>query len=244
MKNIEIITAQNVVLQYELAGLKDRALAFLLDMVCLVISLSIVSAIGFAILSGSETASTVFGIMLSCVFIFYSLAFEVWNKGQSIGKMALRIQVIKIAGGQATFADYAGRWVFRLIDIYFSLGSIACILIVSSAKGQRIGDVVANTAVVKLAPRMNLDLQSLLAIHQRNTNYTPQYVQARKLHEEDALLIKATLDRYKKFNNDAHEEAIGLLAERIRKILDIENATGNQLIFLQTVLQDYVILTR
>ena len=243
MKNIEIITAQNVVLQYELASLKDRALAFLLDMVCLLVSLSIFSAIGFAIVAGNEVATAVFTVMISCVFIFYSLCFEVWNQGQSIGKMALRIQVMKIAGGQATFADYAGRWVFRMIDIYFSLGSIACILIVSSSKGQRIGDVVANTAVVKLAPRLNLDLQSLLAIHERS-NYTPKYIQARKLHEDDALLIKATLDRYRKFRNDAHEEAMQLLSERIKKLLDIENLPGNELIFLQTILQDYVVLTR
>lgn len=244
MKNVEIITSQNVVLQYELASLKDRALAFLLDMLCLTIVLSILSAIGFAIVSGSETASNVWAVVLSCIFIFYSLLFEVFNKGQSIGKMALRIQVIKIAGGQATFADYAGRWVFRLIDIYFSMGSIASILIVSSAKGQRIGDVVANTAVVKLTPRLNIDLHSLLAIYERSNNHEPKYIQARKLHEEDALLIKSTLDRYRKFKNEAHEEALTLLADRIKSVLDIENVSGSQVIFLQTVLQDYVILTR
>jgi uncharacterized RDD family membrane protein YckC len=244
MKNIEIITAQNVVLQYELAGLQDRVLAFLLDMVCLVFFLSILSAFGFAILSGSETATAVFSIFLSCIFIFYSLAFEILNKGQSIGKMALRIQVIKVAGGQATFSDYAARWVFRLIDIYFSMGAIASILIVSSAKGQRIGDVVANTAVVKLAPKMNLDLQGLLAIHQTNV-YKPQYQQARKLHEEDALLIKTALDRYRKFHNDAHAEAIDLLAQRIQAVLDIERIpAGDHTRFLQTILQDYVVLTR
>lgn len=243
MKNIEIITAQNVVLQYELAGLKDRALAFLLDLVCLGFFIAILAIVGYASLSGSETATAVFSIFLSCIYFFYSLAFEILNKGQSIGKMALRIQVIKVSGGQATFSDYAARWAFSLIDIYLSIGAIASILIVSSAKGQRIGDVVANTAVVKLAPKMNLDLQGLLAIHQTNV-YTPQYLQARKLHEEDALLIKTALDRYRKFRNDAHEEAIELLAQRIRTVLDIEQIPGDHTRFLQTVLQDYVILTR
>ncbi|MEO5979938.1 MAG: RDD family protein [Chryseolinea sp.] len=243
MKNIEIITAQNVVLQYELAGFRDRALAFVIDLVCLMISIGILSAVGTGIAGGSQTAQTIVSIFVSCIFIFYSLLFELWNKGQSIGKMAMRIQVIKMAGGHATFSDYLARWVFRLIDIYLSLGAVASMLIVSSSKGQRIGDVVANTAVVKLASKMNLSLQDLLAIHEQKT-YTPQYVQSRKLHEEDALLIKQTLDHYRRFKNDAHREAVELLTERVKKVLDIDYDGNDDLKFLQTVLQDYVVLTR
>ena len=87
-----------------------------------------------------------------------------------------------------------------MVDIWFSFGAIASILVVSSAKGQRIGDVVANTAVVKVVPKMNLTLNDILAIHRQN-NYVPQYMSARKLQEEDALLIKAALERYRKFRN-------------------------------------------
>jgi hypothetical protein len=177
------------------------------------------------------------------IFMFYSLLFETLNQGQSIGKMALRIQVIKVAGGKITFSDYVARWIFRLIDIYFSMGAIASILVVSSAKGQRIGDVVANTAVVKTAPKLNLTLQDLLALHERKA-YTPKYLQARKLHEEDALLIKSTLDRYRKFDNESHEEAMELLTARIKEVLSIESHDGDRTRFLQTVLQDYIILSR
>jgi hypothetical protein len=175
--------------------------------------------------------------------MFYSLLFETLNNGQSIGKMALRIQVIKVAGGKITFSDYVARWIFRLIDIYFSLGAIASILVVSSAKGQRIGDVVANTAVVKTTSQLNLTLKDLLALHEKKS-YTPKYLQARKLHEEDALLIKSTLDRYRKFNNESHKEAIELLTSRIKEVLNIESHEGDQSKFLQTVLQDYIILSR
>lgn len=243
MKNIEIITAQNVVLQYELAGLKERALAFLLDFIILVFSLFVLGVVGTAIVAGNETGVVIVGIFVSIIFIFYSLAMEMLNDGRSIGKMILRIQVIKVAGGQATFSDYAARWVFRMVDIWFSFGAIASILVMSSAKGQRIGDVVANTAVVKVQPQMDLNLQDILTLHRQNAN-PPQYMSARKLQEEDALLIKATLDRYRKFRNDAHEEAVHLLAERVRRILEIENQQYDEVRFLQTVLQDYVVLTR
>jgi uncharacterized RDD family membrane protein YckC len=243
MKNIEIITTQNVVLQYELAGLKDRAIAFLLDSVVIIIGFSILVAIGSIFAAGSDSGSAVVVFIVTGICMFYSLAFETLNNGQSIGKMAMRIQVIKVAGGKITFSDYVARWVFRLIDIYFSIGAIASILVLSSAKGQRIGDVVANTAVVKIAPKMNLTLQDLLTLH-ANKSYTPKYLQARKLHEEDALLIKSTLDRYRKFDNESHEEAITLLTNRVKEVLGIESHEGDETRFLQTVLQDYIILSR
>jgi uncharacterized RDD family membrane protein YckC len=243
MKNIEIMTTQNVVLQYELAGLKDRALAFFIDALVIVVGFSILVGIGTLFVGESESGLAVMVFIVMGMFMFYSLLFETLNKGQSIGKMALRIQVIKVAGSKITFSDYVARWVFRLIDIYFSIGTIASILVVSSAKGQRIGDIVANTAVVKTMPRLNLTLQDLLALHEKKS-YTPKYLPARKLHEDDALLIKSALDRYRKFDNESHEEAIELLTNRIKEVLNIGSDEGDKTRFLQTVLQDYIILTR
>jgi hypothetical protein len=130
-----------------------------------------------------------------------------------------------------------------MIDIYFSLGGIACILIASSSKAQRIGDIVANTAVVKLIPKTDLRLKDLLTIHSQDS-YTPVYSQAKQLAEEDVLLIKATLDRYRQFNNDAHEEAVQMLANKLADVLGLEEVREGKREFLQTVLKDYVVLTR
>jgi uncharacterized RDD family membrane protein YckC len=242
MKNIEIKTTQNVVLQYELADLRDRVLAFAIDFVAIIVTISFLSAIGMSAMS-TTTGRTIFSIFLLSIFFFYSLAFEVLNNGQSLGKMALRIQVIKTAGGRATFPDYAARWVFRMVDIYFSLGGIASILIASSAKAQRIGDIVANTAVVKLTPKMNLKLKDLLTIHSQDS-YTPVYPLAKHLKEEDVLLIKATLDRSKKYNNDAHEEALQLLSAKVSEVVEADDHHRDNRHFLQTVMKDYVVLTR
>lgn len=243
MKNIEIKTTQNVVLEYELADLRDRVLAFLIDLLILAIGLWILFLIGLGVFSFSETIVMVYYILLGCIFVFYSLVMESRNNGQSIGKMAMRIRVIKTAGGQAVFSDYAARWVFRMIDIYFSLGGIASILIASSSRAQRIGDIVANTAVVKIEPTTNLKLKDLLTIHSLDS-YTPQYLQAKRLVEEDVLVIKRVLDRYRKFPNTAHRDAVIQLAGRIRELLAADYARGDERKFLQTVLQDYVVLTR
>src|SRR6187399_1003559 len=112
MKNVEIITAQNVVLQYELAPLQDRVFAFLIDLFGLIVGLSILSAPLSAVASHSETGGTIVAFIIICIFFFYSLTLEVLNDGKSLGKMAMKIRVIKLAGGNARFADYAARWAF------------------------------------------------------------------------------------------------------------------------------------
>ena len=117
------------------------------------------------------------------------------------------------------------------------------ILIMSSAKAQRIGDIIAKTAVVKTVPKINIDLKDLLSIHKAN-KYIPKYQQAKKLREADALLIKTTLERYRRFRNDAHDEALAQLCERVQEMLDIHYVAEERSVFLQTVLQDYVVLSR
>lgn len=241
MKTIEIKTTQNVVLQYELADLRERIVAFLIDSAILIFGLSILVNVFAQVFTGTTMEALVY--LCLAVYIFYSLAFEALNRGQTPGKMAMRIRVVKTTSGQATFTDYTARWVFRMVDIFFSFGGIASILIASSPKSQRIGDIVANTTVIKLTPRMNLTLQDILNIHAPGS-YKPEYTQAKQLMEQDALLIKTTLDRYRIYNNDAHSEALAMLAEKIASILRIPQAEKNQQQFLETVLKDYVMLTR
>lgn len=241
MKIIEIKTTQNVVLQYELADLRDRILAFLIDVFSLLFSLGLMAALFGNIFTGPAAVVLIIGLM--CIFIFYSLAMEVLNNGQSLGKMAMGIQVIKTTSGRPDFADCAGRWVFRLVDIWFSLGGIAAVLIASSSRSQRIGDIVSNTAVVRLTPQTNLTLNDILGLHAQTT-YKPEFLQARQLMEEDVLLIKNTLDRQKRYGNVAHEEALNMLADKIAGLLRVGQVPGDSRTFLQTVLKDYVMLTR
>jgi len=243
MKNIEIKPLKMSWLEYELAGLKDRVAAWFIDLCCLTVGLLILLFTGAAVFQGSSTGMTFLSVLLIGIFFFYSLTMEVLNHGQSVGKMALRIQVIKAGGGQATFSDYASRWVFRSIDIWFSLGGIASLMVASSAREQRIGDIVANTAVIKLKPRNNFTLDGLLAIH-LNDGYVPKYPAVKQLEESDVLLIKSALDRQAKFRNDAHDEAVDLLTERIISLLEIENKEADERKFLQTLLKDYIVLTR
>jgi len=243
MKSIEIKTAQNVRLEYELASLRERLLAFLLDLVCMALLALVVAFVFLGMLKLTGTLEIITSIMIGSVFLFYSLAFEYFNNGQSVGKKVMKIQVIKITGEKASFYDYAGRWVFRILDIYFSLGAIASMLIASSSRAQRIGDIVSNTSVIRLESTIHLNLNDILKIQSRET-YQPVYMQAKQLAEEDVILIKSTIDRFKKYNNDAHGDAVIQLTARIKSILEIKDAAPDDVRFLQTVINDYIVLTR
>lgn len=243
MKSIEVKTSQNVLLEYELASLRDRIVAFLLDFVCIGVACTVLSIIFFSVFRVYGYMENVAAILIICVFLFYSLLFEVFNNGQSLGKKVMRIKVIKLTGEKAVFYDYAGRWIFRMIDIYFSCGAIASMLIASSAKTQRIGDIVSNTTVIKLTPSVTLYLDDILRIQSRE-NYQPVYIQVKQLTEKDVLLIKNTLDRFKKYNNHAHREALELLVTRLKSVLSIRDVIPDNVRFLQTIINDYIVLTR
>ncbi|MCE2734457.1 MAG: RDD family protein [Chryseotalea sp.] len=243
MKNIDIVTTQNVTLEYELADLRDRMIAFLIDFLIIWAIIGILSVIGFNIFYLSNTGGVVFGVFLGCVFIFYSLAFEVFNNGQSLGKKAMKIQVIKLKGGRASFSDYAARWAFRMIDIYFSLGGVASFLIASSVKAQRIGDVVAQTAVIKLEPKLDLKLTDVLGI-QSKENYTPQFPEVKQLKDEDILLVKQVVERYQQYKNDAHKQRVLEMSASLRDVLKIDRPVTEPLKFLQTIIKDYIVATR
>jgi uncharacterized RDD family membrane protein YckC len=243
MKSIEIKTAQNVRLEYELASLRERLLAFLLDLLSMSLLALVIAFVFLGMLKLTGTLEIITSIMIGSVFLFYSLAFEYFNNGQSVGKKVMKIQVIKITGEKASFYDYVGRWVFRILDIYFSLGAIASMLIASSSRAQRIGDIVSNTSVIRLESTIHLNLNDILKIQSRET-YQPIYMQAKQLAEEDVILIKSTIDRFKKYNNDAHGDAVIQLTARIKSILEIKDAAPDDVRFLQTVINDYIVLTR
>jgi uncharacterized RDD family membrane protein YckC len=242
MKIIEIKTTQNVVLQYELAELRDRILAFLIDFSFIIGGLIGLQTVTSIIMGYGPNAQVV-QVLNFCLFMFYTLAFESLNKGQTPGKMLMKIQVIKTTTGRPQFTDYTARWIFRLVDIYFTFGAIASIMIASSSRAQRIGDIVANTAVIKLTPQMNLELEDILMMHSQ-AGYKPEFVQARQLDEADAILIKNALDRHRRFQNDAHTQAMELLASEVAKILNIDNRPPDNQKFLEIILRDYVMLTR
>lgn len=242
MQTIDIITTQNVTIQYALASVRDRLLSFFVDLIVLGVSVMLLVLVFTSVISTDSFEYIIYLIIIPLV-LFYSLAQEVLLNGQSIGKRLVGLKIVKLTGKEPTMSDYLIRWAFRFIDIWFSLGSIAVMLISSTDRQQRLGDLLANTAVIKLNPWATVSLQEILSIHSTDT-YKPMYPAVKKYSEQDMLFVKQALDRFKSFHNTAHEDAITMLADKMAVQLELSELPENKVAFLKTLLNDYVVLSR
>ncbi|MEM8524265.1 MAG: RDD family protein [Bacteroidota bacterium] len=247
MKTIDIKTSQNVVIEYELAALRDRLFGAFLDIVIVfggyfILLLLIIRAASLD-LSEGFVGYVVFGLMPLAAFVLYQFLFELLGNGQSIGKRVMRTKVVKTDGSELEIGDFLVRAVFYLIDGFLSGGVVGSLAILSSSKHQRFGDYASNTTVVRLRSSLAFELNDILNIDSIDA-YEPSYPQVRELNEEDMLVIKNTITRYQSHKNEAHREAVLLLTKRLEKVLDIPNSPNPKLEFLKTLIRDYIVLTR
>lgn len=240
MRHIEIQTAHHVTINYELADAKDRIIAFGIDWLIQIVSLVLLSILVVRI--GMNEDLYVYFIVLPFLF-FYHLVSEIVMDGQSPGKRLLGLKVVKLSGANPAMNDYLLRWILRPIDNLFSLGTIAALLINSSDKGQRLGDIMANTTVIRMSPTQNIRLNDLMKIRSLET-YSPEYQGVTQFAESDMLLFKEVIDRYQKYKNDAHEQALVDVAYFLRDRLGLDKVPVDKELFVRTVIKDYVALTR
>jgi hypothetical protein len=177
------------------------------------------------------------------LFVFaYFLTMEGFT-GQTLGKKALGIKVVRLDGQEPALGDYAIRTLFHLIDVLFTSGLLAIVLISFSAKKQRVGDMAANTSVVKLNPSSIFNLSDILKIDSLES-YEPIFPQVLLLKEEDMLVVKSVLARYRMYQNEAHANIAIETVRHLVTILDIKEYPRDNLNFLNTILKDYIVLTR
>ncbi len=250
MRTIEIRTAQNVSIEYELASLRDRAFAILIDL--LVIMAFVFFVLLFILLFVPAVFSGANGELLMVIlylispvtgFILYQFFSEWLANGQSWGKKAMGIQVVRLDGKQPEITDYLLRALFHLVDTILSSGILAALVIGSSAKAQRLGDLSANTTVIRRRSTQQYRLNDILRIDSTE-KYQPQYPEVRQLSEQDMLIVKNVLIRYQKYRNPAHGAAVQATAQHLAQVLQIAPPTGNPIDFLKTLLRDYIVLTR
>jgi uncharacterized RDD family membrane protein YckC len=239
MNEIEITTTQNITIHYELASFWERLFAFIVDLLVLSISSSILYGLSSAIFGAADIM--IYFTFFPVIF-FYTLFFELFNNGQSLGKMALRLRVIRIDGEKTSFSDYFMRWMFRILDIYGSFGGIAFLGIVSASNKQRLGDILANTVVVSLKKDNRMKLENLLKLD-KDKKYVPVYPEVTKMDEETMLIVKEVLKKHVKYPNEAHTKAFNFLADKMAAELELK-VPKNKSQFLKTLLKDYILLTR
>jgi uncharacterized RDD family membrane protein YckC len=138
---ISIETPEGVGLDLTLAGLGSRFIAALLDTI---IKLVVI----VAILIGLSFAGNV-GYALDAIAIFlvqygYDVLFEVLAAGRTLGKRWNGLRVVPIG-----LIASAGRNLMRVVDFLPAVYIVGCISILSTARNQRLGDIVAHTIVLR-----------------------------------------------------------------------------------------------
>ncbi len=228
MPEFDIHTSQNVNLNYELAGIGKRISAFALD----VLIQAVLSVIIFLLLGAMGFNGRPVILIGILPVLFYNLVMEIFFNGQTIGKSASDIRVVKVNGLQPSVTDYLLRWIFRLIDIVGTLGSVAVIFIAFTEKAQRLGDLAAGTTVVSL--KKSTSLKELSPAGERK-EYEPVFTEVLMLSDQEYRLLLKVFNKYKQTFD---KELIGQMARQIKAKTGIETSLTD-LRFLQTIMMDY-----
>jgi uncharacterized RDD family membrane protein YckC len=246
MKTVDVITSHNISIDYEAASVVNRGIALFLDLLIMfvysIIAGIFLGALGFG-WGNNELYVILSYLFLGLPLMFYSLLFEFLLKGQTPGKMAMGIRVVNLNGENASLGDYTLRWSFKIIDLWFSAGAIGALFISTTEKGQRLGDVLAQTAVVRNKPEQIYSIRDILNIKDRS-KHEPTYLNAYKFTDEDMILIKNAITRVKKYPNEQHKQLVRELAAKASDLLNLDEVPKKKLTFLKTLLQDYIVLTR
>ncbi len=237
MSELQINTTQNVKIKFNAAGGGERLLAFIIDGAIKIGYYLILNKIFGAFEGMDEWSQIGINTILSFPVMFYTLALESFFQGQTIGKRALKIRVVKIDGYQASLSDYVVRWFFRIVDVYiFGLGFFVMLF---SKKTQRLGDMAAGTAVITLKDQVNISHTILENLRQ---DYKPTYPNVIKLSDNDARIIK---DTFTTARLSKDYETLIKLRTKIIEVVGIEEVKqGTDIQFIDVILKDYNFYTQ
>jgi uncharacterized RDD family membrane protein YckC len=196
-------------------------------------------------------------ILFFMPILIYHVVLEITMNGQSIGKKIMGIAVVNENGGKASISQYLIRWLVR--DIWFliilliglsyeSAGNkiqsaflvlvvlgyfiAEIVLVVSSKKGQRIGDILAKTILISTRTRGNIEETVFQEVAD---NYIPSFPQIMQLSDKDMNAIKGIVETARKKGDYIMAEAA---CNKIKAHLKIESALG-PFDFLDVLLKDY-----
>jgi uncharacterized RDD family membrane protein YckC len=145
-----IETPEGVVFSYELATPVTRAFAWVVDALILGVGTYVIGQVASAFQVVDRDFAAALNTLVFFVFsIGYAMGCEWRWRGQTVGKRLFRLRVIDSHGLRLRLSQIALRNLMRVFDslpVLYLVGATACLF---SRKLQRLGDLVANTVVVR-----------------------------------------------------------------------------------------------
>jgi uncharacterized RDD family membrane protein YckC len=163
-RSVTVRTPEAIAFYYELAGLGSRFLALFVDTIiqgAAFVALVIIGSLGARRAASLATAlhvsqknleSTVVAVAILlafCLFYGYFIVFEQYWNGQTPGKRALGIRVVRDGGYPVELAGSTIRNLVRIIEFTLGFYFISVISMLLSSENKRLGDYAAGTIVVR-----------------------------------------------------------------------------------------------
>jgi|LSQX01.2.fsa_nt_gb uncharacterized RDD family membrane protein YckC len=231
MRNIyHVKTPENVTLEFELAGVGTRGIAVIIDTLFQYLILLVVLFISYLILDDDyinmmySEENTVY-IVLAILLIFivqvgYFLLSEFFTKGSTLGKKIVGLKVIMANGEPISFTASLVRNLLRIGDMLPGIYGVGIFAVVLNKRYMRIGDLAANTVVVKVKKR-KADFSGInnIGTERQNMFISPK---------EEALLIEYN-ERIRDKKNPLYSETLEnmLYHHFYNKLGSLPNLPGN-----------------
>jgi len=220
---LQIRTPEGILFSQLLAGPVTRFLAWLIDLACILALLACIGVvIGLLELISPNIAGAAGTLAYFVISIGYGIACEWGWRGQTVGKRLLRLRVVDAEGLRLQFNQIVIRNLLRFVDslpLFYFLGGLSCWL---TAKCQRLGDLAANTIVIRYPRIAEPDLEQLLAGKFNSLREYPHLVarlRQRVTPAEGAIALQA-LVRRDQFDPAARVDLFSDLAAHFREKVD------------------------
>ena len=251
---IQISTAFNIDLEFEIAAFHKRLFAYLIDFFILIIflfSMKWVLYAGFSLNMKDNMGLDI--LIISLPMFLYSLVTELWMNGQTVGKKLMSIRVISLDGGEPTLGQFILRWITKFFEWPFLFGyvflslealygyiiitgllGIAVVIIITvTKKSQRLGDLAAGTVIVDSKSAMSIADTVFMNISEQN--YKVLFPEVMRLSDSDINTIKTVLTQGKKRNN---LDMCYRVEAKVKEVLGIRSDLYPP-DFLEKLLEDY-----
>lgn len=254
MPLIQIATAFNIDLEFEIAEFHKRLFAYFIDFGLLIIYLFSMKYLLYASVSIDFEENLGLDILIiSIPMLLYSLLTELLMNGQTIGKKIMSIRVISLEGGEPTLGQFLLRWITKFFEWPFLFGYIAfskdtlvlyiivtgflgiavVILIAVTPRGQRLGDLAAGTVVVNARSALTVADTVFMEINKKD--YKVLFPEVMRLSDRDINTIKTVLTQANKRNT---YDMVNRVALKIKEVLKIKTDMYPDQ-FLEKLLEDY-----
>jgi uncharacterized RDD family membrane protein YckC len=214
-----IRTPEGIVFSQMLAGPLSRFLAWLIDLLCILAMTSLVGTVlGVIGLISADMAYAIAILVQFAIMLGYGIYYEWSWRGQTLGKRMMRLRVVDAQGLRLKFSQVVIRNLLRFIDMipfFYLVGGLACVI---SRRAQRLGDVAANTIVIRIPKLSEPNLEQIMAGKFNSLRAYP-HLEARlrqRVSAPEAALALQALVRRDLLEPQARVELFGELAAHFR----------------------------